>query len=139
MTHSAAMALASEHELDLIEINPKVVPPVCIIAELGKWKYDLAKKEKASKQVLLETKIIQLRPVTEAGDLATKARHANDFLKEGHRVQILMKFRGRELAHPEEGTATLERFIELCVEGLLEGKISNLEGRSMSCIVVRKK
>lgn len=139
MTHTKAMQIAGENGMDLIEISGTATPPACVIEELGKWKYDQAKKEKASKQVVLETKTIQLRPVTEPGDLQTKARHANEFLADGHRVNVLMRFRGRELAHPEEGTEVINTFVALCTNGQLEGKISNLEGRSMTCTLVKKK
>lgn len=139
MSHSRAMSIAGDNGMDLIEIAPNAKPPVCVIQELGKWKYDQAKKEKASKQVILETKTVQLRPVTDTGDLQVKARQANAFLKEGHRVQVVMKFRGRELAQPDVGTATMNFFVALCTEGQLDGVISRLEGRQMSCSLVKRK
>lgn len=139
MSHAKAMSVAGENGMDLIEIAPNANPPVCVIQELGKWKYDQAKKEKASKQVVLETKTIQLRPVTDTGDLQVKARHANDFLREGHRVQVVMKFLGRELAKPEIGLATMNFFVALLNEGQLDGVISRLEGRQMTCSLVKRK
>lgn len=139
MTHSQAMLVAGDNGMDLIEINPNATPPVCVIEELGKWKYDQAKKEKASRQVVYETKTLQIRPVTDDGDLGVKARQANGFLDEGHRVNVVVRLRGREMVHPEEAKETLERFIALCSSGQLDGRISELQGRQITCSLVKKK
>ncbi len=118
--------------MDLIEISPGI----CVIQELGKWKFDQAKKLKGQKQVILEVKQIQIRPVTEAGDMLTKSKQAQEFLESGHKVRIIVKFHGRELAHPGEGDAALDRML-----ALLECKIdsrSPLEGKQIVCTVSRK-
>lgn len=136
MTHGAAMLLATEHGMDLIEIAPGAKPPVCIIQELGKWKYDQAKREKAQKQTVVETKQIQIRPVTEQHDLDFKTRQAKEFLEAGHRVRIVVKFHGRELAHPDEGNQALDRLIEA-----LDCKVDSrtgLEGKQIIANVSKK-
>lgn len=136
MTHSQAMLIASDHEMDLIEISPGAKPPVCVIQELGKWKYDQAKKLKGQKQFVVETKQIQIRPVTEDHDLLFKTKQAKEFLEEGHRVRIVVKFHGRELAHPDEGAKALDRMIEA-----LDCKVDSrtgLEGKQMVANVSRK-
>jgi translation initiation factor IF-3 len=140
MTHNKAMSVAGDNAMDLIEINPAANPPVCIIEELGKWKYEQSKKERASKQVVYETKTIQLRPVTDPNDLATKARQASGFLEEGHRVSVLMRFRGRELSHPEEGVELLTKFVGLCADqGQLDGSIGSLMGKTIQCTLAPRK
>jgi translation initiation factor IF-3 len=132
VTHNQAMILANEYDLDLIEISPGI----CIIEELGKWKYEQAKKLKGSKQFVAETKQIQIRAVTEAHDLEHKTRQAKGFLEEGHRVRIVVKFHGRELAHPDEGNEALDRMIEA-----LDCKVDSrtgLEGKQIIANVSRK-
>lgn len=131
LTHAAAMKLAGERGADLIEISPDAKPPVCIIKELGKWKYEQAKAQK--KQFVAETKQIQIRPVTEPNDLLTKANQVKRFLEEGHRVRLVVRFRGRELAHPEEGAATLARLVALA-ECIVESQ-TPLEGKQIVCLV----
>ena len=132
MSHSEAMLLASEEGLDLIEISPGI----CVIQELGKWKYAQAKKVKGQKQTVVETKQIQIRPVTEEHDLEVKTRQAKGFLEEGHRVRLVVKFHGRELAHPGEGDKILDRMIEA-----LDCKVDSrtgLEGKQIIANVSRK-
>lgn len=136
LTHSAAMAFAAEEGLDLIEITPGATPPVCIIKELGKWKYEQAKKTKGMKQFVQEIKQIQIRPVTDVGDLTIKAKQAREFLEEGHRVRLVVRFRGRELANPEVGEDTLQRLID-AIDCEVETR-SGLDGKQIIVTVKAK-
>lgn len=136
MSHTHAMLLAHANGMDLIEISASAKPPACIIEELGKWKYDQSKKAKAQKQPNLETKQIQIRPVTEDNDMATKAKQAQEFLEAGHKVRIIVKFHGRELAHPMEGEQALDRLL-----AALECKVdtrSPLEGKQIIATISKK-
>jgi translation initiation factor IF-3 len=136
MSHTQAMLIAGAHGMDLIEISATAKPPACIIEELGKWKYDQSKKAKGQKQPNLETKQIQIRPVTEGHDMETKARQANEFLEAGHKVRIIVKFHGRELAHPLEGEQVLDRLL-----ATLDCKVDSrapLEGKQIVATVSKK-
>jgi translation initiation factor IF-3 len=132
ITHSQAMAEAGELGLDLIEIASDAQPPVCIIKDLGKWKYEQAKKQKEQRQPVFETKQIQLRPVTELNDLMVKSRQITKFIEDGHRVRLVVRFRGRELAHPGEGEATLQRLVELCGAGCEVESKAGLDGKQIT-------
>lgn len=136
---SEAMLVAAESGEDLIEISPTAKPPACIIQELGKWKFDQNKKLKASKQAVSETKTIQIRPVTDDGDMNTRARQAREFIDQGHRVKVIVKFRGRELAHPGEGEEALQKLVALIDNAQIEGQVSGLEGKQINCVLARKK
>lgn len=139
MSFSKALALATDNGLDLIEISLADMP-VCIIEELGKWKFEQAKKAKAQKQTVVETKTVQIRPVTEEHDLEVKAKAVREFLADGHRVRLVVKFRGRELAHPDEGREALEGLVARCADaGQLDGAITGLEGKQMACTMVPRK
>lgn len=132
ITHNQAMILANEYDMDLIEISAGI----CIIEELGKWKYNEAKKAKGQRQSVVETKQIQIRPVTEEHDLAFKTKQAKEFLEAGHRVRLVVKFRGRELAHPGEGDKALDLMI-----AALDCKVDSrtgLEGKQIIANVSRK-
>lgn len=103
-----ALRLAQEAELDLVEIAPTAVPPVCKILDYGKFKYEEQKKKAPQKQKPL--KEIRLRPGTEDHDFDTKLNHAKRFLKEGSKVLVNMQFRGRQMAHQEIGRAQMSKF-----------------------------
>lgn len=136
ITHAQAMLLADQEGVDLIEISPNAKPPVCVIQELGKWKYEQSKKEKASKQTVLETKQIQIRPVTEQHDMEVKARQVNNFLDEGHKVRLVVRLRGRELAHETEAQGALDKLISLC-DCNVESR-SALEAKQIVAIVAKR-
>lgn len=108
-----ALAKAQELGLDLLEVSPNARPPVCKIIDAGKWKYDQAKKASEAKKnaTKIELKQIKLRPKTGEHDLAFKTRHARRFLEEGNKVQFVVRFRGRENAHPETGRAALDKIM----------------------------
>lgn len=100
-----ALDMAEEQGLDLVEIVPGSVPPVCKIMNFGKFRYDQSKREKESKKSQHQSKLkeIKLKPNIDVHDLETKTRHARDFLAEGNKVKITCTFRGREMMHPEIG------------------------------------
>ena len=105
-----AMRLAQEQGLDLVEVNPKADPPVCKILDFGKYKYEEKKKagEAKRKQTVVEIKEIKLRPKTDEHDLAFKVKAARRFLEAGHKVKFTVRFRGREITHPEKAHEQLD-------------------------------
>lgn len=109
-----ALNLARQHGVDLVEISPNAVPPVCRLVDFGKFRYELAKKEKESKkhQHASTVKEIQLSPRIDQHDLGIKTQHAIDFLCEDMKVKVALKFRGRENAHTEIGFEVINKFIE---------------------------
>lgn len=108
---SRALELAAEHNLDLVEIVPNASPPVCRIMDFGKFKYQLAKKEKLSKkkQHIIHVKEIRMRPTIDNHDVETKMKQTRKFLEQGNHVRVRIMFRGRQIVHPELGQAVLER------------------------------
>lgn len=128
-----AQTLAIEKGLDLVEVAPKGKPPVCKIMDYGKYKYDQTKKEKDArkKQQVIKVKEIRLSPKIEDHDLGYKAKHAIDFLKNGDRVKVSVRFRGREMGHTEMGREVLEKFIEETEEYSVIDKKPKMEGRQM--------
>ena len=108
-THEA-LKRAQERGLDLVEVNPKAEPPVCKILDFGKYKYDEKKKarEAKRKQTVVEIKEIKLRPKTDDHDLDFKTRARTRFLEAGHKVKFTVRFRGREITHPEKAQEQLD-------------------------------
>ena len=123
-THEA-LRMALEQSLDLVEVNPKAEPPVCKILDFGKFKYDEKKKarEAKRKQSVVEIKEIKLRPKTDDHDLAFKTRAAHRFLEAGHKVKFTVRFRGREITHPEKAQEQLDWIVKECEE------VANIEVR----------
>jgi translation initiation factor IF-3 len=123
MTPREALQIAEEKGLDLIEIAPTAKPPTCKIMDYGKWKYENKKKQSASrkKQVIINTKEIQVRPRTDQHDLDTKLNRARKFLMEGDKVKINLRFQGREMAHQELG---MELLLKLAKD---LGNVSSIE------------
>ena len=135
-----AMAMADEQELDLVKINPNAVPPVCKIMDYGKFRFDQLKRDKEAKknQRVVEIKEIRMSPGIDTNDLNTKMRSAIKFLKEGNRVKVTVRFRGREMAHTEIGEELLIRFGEGCAEVANLEKKPKLDGRHMSIFLSSK-
>jgi translation initiation factor IF-3 len=106
-----AIAMAQEAGLDLVEISPNSVPPVCKILDVGKYKYQAQKKaaEARKKQKVVEIKEIKVRPMIDDHDYDVKMRSMKRFFEEGDKVKVTLRFRGREMAHQELGTRLLER------------------------------
>ncbi len=108
-----ALRLAYERNLDLVEVAPNAVPPVCRLLDFGKFQYERQKKEREARkaQKVIEIKEIRLRPRTGEHDLDTKVRQALAFLDEGSKVKVAVRFRGREITHPEIAREQLEEFV----------------------------
>jgi translation initiation factor IF-3 len=128
-----ALEISEEKRLDLVKIAPTANPPVCRIMDYGKYKYELAKKEKEARknQKVINIKEIRLTPNIESHDLNVKAKTAGKFLEAGDKVKVSVRFRGREMGHTEIGREVLNDFAKLIEEvGIIE-KPAKLEGRSM--------
>src|SRR5262245_32143256 len=119
--------MSQDQGLDLIDVNTKAEPPVCKILDFGKYKYDEKKKasEAKRKQSVVEIKEIKLRPKTDDHDLEFKTRAAHRFLGAGHKVKFTVRFRGREITHPEKAQEQLDWIVRHCEE------IANVEVRPM--------
>lgn len=133
MPVAKAQQLADQKNLDLVKIAPQSVPPVCKILDYGKYRFELAKREKEAKknQHIVDIKEIRLSLGIDTHDFDTKAGHAKRFLSSGDRVKVSIRFRGREMGHPQIGYEIMKRFAAACEEcGSIE-KPAKLEGRSM--------
>ncbi len=140
VTSEAALKMAEEQELDLVKISPNAVPPVCKIMDYGKFRFDQLKKEKEARknQHVVEIKEIRMSPGIDTNDLNTKMRNAVKFLKDGNRVKVTVRFRGREMAHTDIGEELLIRFGEGCAEVANMEKKPKLDGRNMSIFLSPK-
>ena len=135
-THEA-LRMAEEQGMDLVEVSPRAVPPVCRIMDFGRFKYQESKKEKASRrhQATVVIKEIKFRPKTDTHDLDFKLKHIRRFLGEGNKVRLMIVFRGREIVHPETGQAMLDLVSKEVAEiSVIEQKAS-LEGRRMVMVL----
>ena len=128
-----ALDAAYSAELDLVCISPNAEPPVCKIMDYGKYCFEQAKREKEAKknQKVMEVKEIRLGLSIDVHDFQTKGKHAIRFLQDGNKVKVSIRFRGRELGHPEIGIATMERFAEYCKDYASVEKAAKIEGRNM--------
>jgi len=131
------MTLAEQAGLDLVEISPNAVPPVCKIMDFGKFKYETQKREAEArkKQKIIEIKEIKFRPGTDTHDYEVKMRNVFKFLENGDKVKIILRFRGREMAHQDLGRELLNRVAEDVSE---VGKVENMpkiEGRQMVMMI----
>ncbi len=132
---------AEESELDLVLISPKAVPPVCRIIDYGKFRYEQERKEKEArkKQKVIEVKEIRFSPNIDLNDIKTKANMARKFIMHGDKVKVTMRFRGREMAHMQDGKGTLLEFAGLLEDVANIDKEPKIEGRNMIMFLVRKK
>jgi len=137
MPLSQALETARKHNLDLVEVAPTAVPPVCRLLDYGKYKYEQAKKErelrKSQKVSLLRE--VRLRPKIDNHDFESKARLVKKLLGEGDKVKVAVRFRGREITHPEIGWRLLQRMTESLQGVATIAKQPVIEGRSMSVIL----
>ena len=135
-----ALAIAAEKNLDLVEIAPTANPHVCRIMDYGKYKFEQMKREKEAKknQKVIEVKEIRLSLNIDTNDFNTKLNHAIKFLKDGNKVKVSVRFRGREMAHPELGTEMIQKFAAGVAEFGSVDKMPKLEGRSMVMIISSK-
>jgi len=132
-----ALRQAREEGLDLVEISPKAVPPVCKIMDYGRFKYETAKKEREERQkrTVIEVKEMKFRPKTDGHDFDFKVKHIREFLSEGNKAKLVIQFRGREIVHPEVGQNVLRRVVEACQDiGAVE-QPAMMEGRRMLMII----
>lgn len=128
-----ALRVAEEAGYDLVEIAPEANPPVCRVMNYGKFKYEQAMKAKQAKknQTRIEVKEMKFRPKIDVGDYETKKRHVIRFLNDGNKVKITIMFRGREMAHPEQGISILERLADDLAEIAVVESSPIMEGRNM--------
>ena len=137
VTPARGIALAQEAGLDLVEISPNAVPPVCKIMDLGKFKYEQQKREAEArkKQKTIEIKEIKFRPGTDDHDYDVKMRSVMRFLEEGDKVKITLRFRGREMAHQNLGMELLNRVRDDVGEAGKIESMPKLEGRQMVMMI----
>jgi translation initiation factor IF-3 len=135
-----AQQAAEESGLDLVEVSPDGRPPVCKIMDYGRWKYQQAKRsqEARRKQHTIQVKEVKMRPKTDKHDYQFKLRHVRRFLSDGNKAKVTIRFRGREMEHPERGEAILRRVAEEVEDlGAIE-QHPKREGRVMSMVLVPK-
>jgi translation initiation factor IF-3 len=132
-----ALRMAGELDVDLVEISPTAVPPVCRLMDYGKFKYQEQKKaaEAKSKQKVIEVKEIKFRPGTDDGDYNIKLRNIKRFLDEGDKCKITLRFRGREITHQEIGMALLQRIRDELADLIVVEQFPKLEGRQMIMMI----
>ncbi|QUH21627.1 translation initiation factor IF-3 [Alkaliphilus sp. B6464] len=140
MSAKDAQKIANSKSLDLVKIAPQAKPPVCKIMDYGKYKYELAKKEKEARknQKIVDVKEIRLSPSIEAHDLSVKANNAIKFLKSGDKVKVSMRFRGRELNNISKGQGVIKQFASMLEEVSVVEKEAKLEGKQMIMILAPK-
>jgi translation initiation factor IF-3 len=141
MSSKDALKLAKEANLDLVKIAPTAKPPVCKIIDYGKYRYELARKEKEAKkkQKVTDVKEIRLSPNIEDNDLNTKANQARKFLTHGDKVKVALRFRGREMAHTASSKVILDNFFAKLEDIAVIEKPAKLEGRSMIMFLTEKR
>ena len=141
MSSKEAMKLAREAELDLVKIAPNAKPPVCKIIDYGKYRYEMARKEKEArkKQKVIEVKEIRLSPNIDTNDINTKMNNARKFLEKGDKVKVTLRFRGREMSHMSESRYILDDFADGLKEVAVVDKPAKLEGKSLSLILSPKR
>ena len=141
MSSEQALALAEEQDLDLVKISPNADPPVCKIMDYGKFRFDQLKKEKEARknQRVVEVKEIRMSPGIDTNDFNVKLRSAMKFLRDGNRVKVTVRFRGREMAHTNIGEDLLRQFGQSCAEVANMEKNPKLDGRHMSIFLSPKK
>lgn len=137
ITPGRAMAMAEELGLDLVEISPNAVPPVCKIMDFGKFKFEMQKKanEAKKKQKQVEIKEVKFRPVTDEGDYQIKLRKMREFLVEGDKIKVNIRFRGREMSHQELGREMAARIEADLGEDIIIESRPRLEGRQMVMMI----
>ncbi len=135
-----ALALARERGLDLIEVSPTAVPPVCKIMDYGKHKYEQGKRDRDArkKHHVSEMKTVKMRPGTDEHDFQFKMKHALNFLGDGDKVKVTIQFKSREITHPEIARRAMDRIVEATAEIASVEKPPAIEGRAMTMILSPK-
>jgi len=141
MSARDAQKQAMEAGLDLVKIAPTAKPPVCKIIDYGKYRYELAQKEKEAKrkQKTIEIKEVRLSPNIEENDLNTKVNNARKFLSKGNKVKVTLRFRGREMAHMYKSKHILDEFAESVADIAVIEKAPKVEGRTMTMYLTEKR
>ncbi len=136
-----ALQMAKDAELDLVKIAPTAKPPVCKIIDYGKYRYELARKEKEAKkkQKVIEVKEVRLSPNIDTNDLSTKMGAARKFLEKGDKVKVTLRFRGREMAHMSKSRYILEDFAKELADIAVIDKPSKVDGRSIFMFLTPKR
>jgi translation initiation factor IF-3 len=141
MTSSEALSLSREAGLDLVELVPNADPPVCRIMDFGKYRFDQAKKQQASrkKQKQVQIKEVKFRPGTDVHDYQVKMRNLTRFIEEGNKAKVTIRFRGREMAHQELGMDLIDRIEADLGDLVTVEQRPKMEGRQMSMLLSPKK
>ena len=141
MSASEALDIASKQNLDLVKISPQANPPVCKIMDYGKYRFEMAKREKENRknQRVVNIKEVKLSPSIDTHDFETKLKAAVKFLGGGDKVKVTVRFRGREVQHSKLGEELLARFAEGASEVGNVEKAPKLEGKNMAMVIAPKK
>src|SRR4051794_36367945 len=136
-----ALEMARQRDLDLVEVAANAMPPVCKLLDYGRAKYEQTKKEREAKkhQHATELKELRLRPGTDDHDVDVRARSARRFIEEGHKVRLLVRFRGREAAHPEIARAQIDRIVRSLGDIAVVEQGPMMEGRAMFAVLARSR
>ena len=134
-----ALRVAADADLDLVEVAPNARPPVCKIMDYGKYKYQMSKKAQNSKSARVELKEIKMRPKTDEHDFQTKLRKARGFLEKSNKVKFTVRFRGREITHPETAKRQIDLIIDEVEDICLVESAGRMEGRTMTAILAPKR
>lgn len=140
MSAAEALDIAAEQDLDLVKISPNATPPVCKIMDYGKYRFEQSKREKEAKknQRVMEVKEIRMSPGIGLNDFNVKLKNGQKFLRDGDRVKVTVRFRGREMAHTDIGEELLSSFAEQCADIASVDKKPKLDGRHMSMFMSPK-
>ena len=135
-----ALRMAKDKGLDLVEVSPNANPPVCKILDFGKYRFEQEKKLRDSKknQKVLKLKEIRMQPKIGAGDLDTKAKHVQEFLDDGAKVELTIRFRGRQLAHTDLGYGVLQEVLKRLTSEYVVEKSPAMDGKTMSMTISAK-
>ncbi len=140
MSTAAALDLAEERQLDLVKIAPQAKPPVCKIMDYGKYRFEQSKREREMRknQKVIVIKEVQLSATIEEHDIDVKFRAAEKFLKDGNKVKVSIRFRGRQIAHSEIGLEVMKDFAERCKDVAVMERKPIMEGRNMTMVLAPK-
>jgi len=140
MSSAQALKLAEERNLDLVKIAPQATPPVCKIMDYGKYRFEQSKREKEAKknQKVITLKEVRLSPTIDTHDLDVKAKSAAGFLKDGDKVKVSLRFKGRQMTHTDQGLQVMNEFFSKVADSAAMEKSAKLEGRSMFMILAPK-
>ncbi len=140
MSSSKALAMAEQAGVDLVKIAPQAQPPVCKIMDYGKYRFEQSKREKEARknQKVVDIKEVRLSLNIDTHDFNTKLNQSQKFIKNGDKVKVSIRFRGREMGHPELGLEVMKRFADACQEFAIVEKPAKLEGRNMLMFMAPK-